>query len=185
MTMTTANKITILRIFTVPFFVISVLYYSPEKDYLRLVALAIFIFAIISDGLDGYIARKFNQQTKVGAMLDPLADKLLLVSAFICLYKVGVMFEFVRFPLWLVVAVISRDVILLLGAVVIHFLQGDLTVEPSMIGKVTTFFQMMSVVTLLLQWEYSLMIWMITAALVGYTLVDYMIKGVNILGGGE
>src|SRR3989338_7065868 len=83
-----ANKVTIVRILTVPFFIATVLYYAPERDYLRLAALCIFLVAVISDVIDGYIARTWKEKTKAGAILDPLADKLLLISAFICLYKI-------------------------------------------------------------------------------------------------
>src|SRR3989338_2065947 len=112
MGLTFANKITIVRIVAVPFFIATVLYYSPEENYLRYVALGIFLFAVISDVIDGYIARTRDQKTRAGAILDPLADKLLLISAFICLYKIGIQLGEIHFPVWFVVAVISRDVIL-------------------------------------------------------------------------
>src|SRR3990167_5156451 len=116
MSLTLASKLTVIRIVIVPFFIVTVLYYSPGKDYLRFVALSMFVLAAVLDFLDGYLARKLHQETKVGTILDPLADKILFISAFICLYKISVLFETVRFPIWLVVAVISRDTILLLGS---------------------------------------------------------------------
>ena len=83
MALTFANKITVCRIVAVPFLIATVLYYTPQNDYLRLVALGIFLFAVISDAVDGYVARHYRQRTKAGAVLDPVADKLLLISAFI------------------------------------------------------------------------------------------------------
>src|SRR5262245_9273306 len=86
MTITLANKITILRILALPAFILAVLYYAPDYEYLRAVALGIFLLAAVSDFVDGYIARRFDQKTQIGSILDPLADKLLLVSAFVCLF---------------------------------------------------------------------------------------------------
>ena len=140
MSLTFANKITIGRILAVPFFIATVLYYSPQRDHLRYVALAIFLFAVISDVIDGYIARTRHQKTQAGAILDPLADKLLLISAFICLYKIGTHFPQDRFPIWFIVTVISRDAILLMGSMILYILHGDLSIEATRWGKVTTFF---------------------------------------------
>src|SRR5687767_12876342 len=106
MTITLANKITILRILAVPAFVLAVLYYSPRNEYLRSVALGIFLIAAASDFLDGYIARRFNQRTQIGSILDPLADKLLLMSAFICLFVRRESFGEIQLPSWLLVIVI-------------------------------------------------------------------------------
>jgi cardiolipin synthase (CMP-forming) len=182
--LTFANKVTIGRILAVPFFIATVLYYSPEQDYLRFAALGIFMFAVISDIIDGYIARTRHQKTKAGAMLDPLADKLLLISAFICLYKVSVLFEFIRFPIWLVVAVISRDVILILGSTVILIVHGDLHIDPTIWGKATTFFQVIAVCGILLQWAYSPIIWYITLIFSVISCVDYIRIGIKILNNG-
>src|SRR3990167_1906280 len=110
-----ANKVTICRILAVPIFIL-VLAYSPQRQYFREIAIGVFLLAVISDVVDGYIARRWYQKTTAGAILDPLADKLLLISAFVCLYTLGKTFGGVQFPLWLVLIVISRDVILLVGA---------------------------------------------------------------------
>ena len=185
MALTFANKITICRILAVPFFIVSVLSYSPEKDYMRLSALGIFLFAVISDIIDGYIARTRSQKTKAGAILDPLADKLLLISAFICLYIMGPAFNSIRFPLWLVVAVISRDVVLLLGGLLILQAKGDLTANPTLWGKASTFFQISSVLGVLLQWSFSPVIWMITLVLTGISGVGYIREGIKILNGAK
>src|SRR5690242_8395041 len=84
--MTTANKVTIVRILLIPFFVIEVLYYVRTGNELhRLLAIVSFGVAAVCDGVDGYIARRYNQRSELGAILDPLADKLLLVSAIVVL----------------------------------------------------------------------------------------------------
>ena len=88
--MTTANKVTILRILLIPFFVVQVLYYVKNGNELhRLLAILSFAVAAICDGVDGYIARRYNQRSELGAILDPLADKLLLVSGIVLRYGLG------------------------------------------------------------------------------------------------
>ena len=178
---TLANKITIVRILSIPFFISVILYYSPQKDYLRFVALGIFLFATISDFIDGYIARTRNQRTAVGSLLDPLADKILLISAFICLYMVGVSFNMIRFPIWLVVAVISRDVILVVGTMVGFLILKEVKIEPTFLGKATTFFQVICVICVLLQWSELTWLWNATLALIIITVLDYIVKGVRLL----
>ena len=181
MALTFANKITIGRILTVPFFVTAVLYYSPEWDYLRYVALGIFVFAVFSDMLDGYIARSQNQMTQVGAILDPLADKILLSSSFIFLYDVGHLFPKINFPIWLVVAVISRDVILLIGSALIFMLQGQFKIHVSVWGKTATFFQGVSVIGLLLQWPWTSVFWYVAFIFTAVSGLDYVRRGIGLL----
>jgi CDP-diacylglycerol--glycerol-3-phosphate 3-phosphatidyltransferase len=184
MSLTFANKITVCRILLVPFFVDAVLYYTPEQDYLRFVALAIFMFAVLSDLVDGYVARRWYQKTKAGALLDPLADKLLLISAFISLYKVGVLFPAVRFPVWLVVTVISRDVILLLGVMILYLVRANAVIETTFWGKWTTALQMASVMVMLLQWPQSFWLWLATLFFSIVSLIDYIIKGIQAINNG-
>ncbi|MBM3243837.1 MAG: CDP-diacylglycerol--glycerol-3-phosphate 3-phosphatidyltransferase, partial [Candidatus Omnitrophica bacterium] len=116
--MNIANKISTFRILSVPFFIAATSYYTPEREYLRFIALSIFILAAISDAADGYIARKSKQQSKAGLVLDPLGDKLLLMSAFICLTANSSLP--IKFPLWVTLIVISRDVIIIMGTIVIY-----------------------------------------------------------------
>ena len=181
MPLTFANKVTFGRILIVPFFIATVLYYSPLREPLRYVALAVFLLAVVSDVIDGYIARTRRQKTKAGSMLDPLADKLLLISAFICLTIKSEAFGAVQFPLWLVVAVISRDVILLLGSMIIHLVAGELAIAPTRWGKATTFFQVFCIVGILLQWELSIAIWYGTAVLTVISGWGYIRAGIKIL----
>lgn len=176
-----ANKITVGRILAVPFFIVSALYYMPEREWLRYAALGIFLFAVISDVIDGYIARTRNQKTTAGAILDPLADKILLISAFLCSLKMGVYFESVRLPMWLVLAVISRDIILIIGAMIIHLVRGELHVDPTRWGKATTFFQVVCVLGFLLQWEFSIWVWPVTCVLTIISGVGYIKEGIKIL----
>jgi cardiolipin synthase len=184
MFLTIANKLTICRILIIPFFLMALFYYSPDRDYFRWIALGIFLFAGILDLLDGYIARKFYQETKLGALLDPLADKILLVSAYICLYKLGALFDIVRFPLWFVVGVIIREIILLLGIAVIRFVKGGITIHPTLLGKLTTFCQMLAVLGILVQWHFSDLFWYLVLTLIIVSGFDYMYKGIKQLNSG-
>ena len=175
-----ANKISTFRIISVPFFISSLIYYSPEKDFLRFLALGIFILGVISDAADGYIARKSKQQSKAGLVLDPLGDKLLLVSAFICLYFV----EFkggISFPLWVTLIVVSRDTIILLGAVVIYMVKQNIEVYPTRWGKLTTSFQMTAAVSVLLQLQISYIFWWIAAFFTVISGTDYVMRGFKTL----
>ncbi len=136
-----ANILTIFRIFLVPLFIICLGYNRP------LCALIVFTIAGITDALDGYVARKFNQVTTLGKILDPIADKALLVSSFIFIYNSSLE---VKFPFWFVVLVISRDIYIISGAALIYFLKGHVDIKPSIFGKATTFFQILTIVTVLL-----------------------------------
>jgi len=133
------NLLTVIRILTIPGFLILLLNgYSTW-------ALVLFVAGGITDALDGAIARLTNTKTELGAILDPLADKLLLVSSF-CVLAV---MELV--PNWLVILVIMRDVILLAGYFTLFVVSGErMAVRPSVIGKATTFFQLLSVTVVLI-----------------------------------
>src|SRR5436309_12429004 len=124
--MTTANKITILRILLIPFFVVQVLYYVKSGHELhQLLAILSFAVAAICDGVDGYIARRYNQRSELGAILDPLADKLLLVSGIVVL-SFDHRPRFVTVPLWLTGTIIGRDILILAGMLVIQMTVGKI-----------------------------------------------------------
>lgn len=175
-----ANKISTFRILTVPFFVASLIYYNEaERGFLRYIALAIFILGVISDAVDGYIARKSKQQSKAGLILDPLGDKLLLMSGFICLSTLK---EFaLRFPLWVTFIVISRDLIIILGTVVIFMVKQNIEIFPTRWGKLTTTFQMLSVIAVLMQFHFSFLFWWIAVFLTVFSGLDYIKRGFQIL----
>lgn len=175
-----ANKISTFRILTVPFFIASLMYYNREtREYLRFLALGIFLLGVISDAVDGYIARKSKQQSKAGLVLDPLGDKLLLMSSFICL---GLIKELpLRFPLWVTFIVISRDAIILLGALVIYIVKQNIEIHPTKWGKFTTTFQMLSVIAVLLQCRFSFIVWWIAVFFTVFSGFDYVMRGFKIL----
>lgn len=124
------NSLTLFRILLIPVFVGLMLYgwYEP--------ALVVLLGAGLTDALDGTIARAANQRTKLGMYLDPLADKLLLTSGFLTLSALHLV------PLWMVILVVSRDVILLTGALLAHLTGSDVNIAPTFLGKGTTVFQL-------------------------------------------
>jgi len=179
--MTFANKITLFRIITIPFFIASLIFYSPQNEYLKYVALAIFLLAIVSDVIDGYIARTQRQKTKAGAILDPLADKALLLSAFIFIFHVSKLYFAYPLPLWLLLIVISRDTIILVGCGIILSTHHDIQIIPTRWGKLTTFFQMMTIVCIILELNISPIIWWCTAFFSIISGIDYARRGINTL----
>lgn len=128
--MTLPNLITSLRIILTPIFVI----YLIREDFPA--ALVIFIIAGLTDGADGLIARVFNQKSKLGSYLDPLADKILLIAAFVVLS----VRDFI--PPWLTVMAISRDILILLGVLILSLNQMHIIIRPSILSKVTTCLQL-------------------------------------------
>jgi cardiolipin synthase len=151
--MTTANKITILRILLIPFFVVELIYYVRSgNEAHRLAALLSFAITAILDGVDGYIARHYNQISELGKILDPLADKLLLVSGIVTLsFNHGNFLG--QIPLWLTGTIIGRDLLILIGVVVVRFTVGKVVVRPHFIGKCATVLQMTVVIWILLKWD--------------------------------
>lgn len=150
--MTTANKVTIFRILLIPIFVAELLYYQRSGNELhRFGAVLAFGIAAICDGVDGYIARRYNQRSELGAILDPLGDKLLLLSSIIILSLNN---PYLRsLPLWLTVTIIGRDLMILIGMGVIHMTVGKVKVRPRILGKVATVLQIVCVAWILLQWD--------------------------------
>jgi CDP-diacylglycerol--glycerol-3-phosphate 3-phosphatidyltransferase len=181
MGLTLANKVTIGRILVVPLLIATLLYYSSGRDYLRWVSLTFFLIAVISDVIDGYIARRYYQKTKAGAILDPLADKLLLVSAFTCLYIVGENFPLFHFPVWFVVIMISRDAILLLGALIIQLTTGRFDLEANIYGKITAFVQTLCLIGMLVQWTISQYLWPAAVVLTIISGLLYIREGIKVI----
>jgi cardiolipin synthase len=152
--MTTANKITILRILLIPVFATLAVYYGQgvkggaPNEWMRWSTIAVFVLAAASDGLDGYIARRYNQKSALGVILDPIADKGLLLTAIVTLSFSNWSLEF---PLWFPIAIISRDLIVLSGAVTLRLLSGDVCVRPKWSGKTATALQMTAISLAMLQ----------------------------------
>jgi cardiolipin synthase len=128
-----ANWLTTLRILLIPVFVTLLVYRHAAA------ALAVFCLASLTDLLDGWIARSRGRQTRLGAFLDPVADKLLLTSAFVTLTWLKMI------PFWIAAVVVSRDLVLSVGVLVIHVAGGTVHPAPSWLGKMSTVFQMLTV----------------------------------------
>lgn len=145
--LTLATQITIGRIILVPIFAACAVAYSLTKDeteFWRYAALTVFITASASDALDGYLAKHHNQQTQLGAWLDPIADKFLLLSALIVLSLVEWGPNW-RIPIWLTILVITRDVMVLCGCRYLKSRNGHLKIDPTLSGKICTVLQMIAI----------------------------------------
>jgi cardiolipin synthase (CMP-forming) len=170
------NWLTILRILLIPVFVSLLVY---RRAGLALVA---FCLASLTDMLDGYIARSQGRQTRLGAFLDPMADKLLLTSGFVTLTWLKVI------PFWITAVVVSRDVVLSIGVLVIHVAGGTVHPAPTWIGKMSTVFQMLTVLAamaavyfqLLPPFVTTLLAW-VTAAFTITSGLQYIIRGLKQL----
>lgn len=138
------NLLTLSRIVLTPLIVYAILREQASA------ALILMIIAGISDGLDGFLAKRFQQQTTIGAYLDPIADKLLLVSCIVALFLID------RVPLFLFLAVLFRDVIILLGALAYEMVTHQLKMQPTYLSKLTTTVQIIYVAIMLLHMAYPL-----------------------------
>jgi CDP-diacylglycerol--glycerol-3-phosphate 3-phosphatidyltransferase len=153
--MTFATKITLLRFFLIPVFALLLIYYASapleQRDStLRIAAAIVFLIAAISDGVDGFLARRYNQGSRLGAMLDPLADKGLLLTALLLLSWKQMPEEW-RLPLWFLILMISRDVVILIGCAILYLLTSKLEIKPSWIGKTATALQMVTLLAAMLR----------------------------------
>lgn len=184
--MTTANKITIVRLLLIPVFVLLGVYYGQSvveheaDEHLRYAAILVFVVAAVSDGVDGYIARHYNQRSKLGAILDPIADKGLLLAGLLTLTFTDWGY---KFPLWFPVLVIARDVVVVSGSLGLHYLNGEVHVRPRWSGKIATVFQMIAIVWVMFQFTFvSPLIPVMLAGI--FTLISwagYMLDGIRQL----
>jgi len=169
------NILTVSRILMTPLFIILLM-----KDLFGL-ALVIFSLATFTDGLDGFIARYFNQRTLMGAYLDPIADKFLLSAAFITLAILTVI------PAWLTVIVISRDILIVAGIAIFAINDIKVKIRPSIVSKFTTAFQLGTIIIVLLGFYYPVVgiaespaLWA-TAGLTILSGLHYMLAGIGTL----
>ena len=170
------NLLTTLRLLLLPLFLLLLVYRRPGP------ALAVLLLAALSDALDGLLARWLNQKTAIGSFLDPLADKLLSVSGFVALTLIG------PIPPWFVIVVISRDVLISLGALVLYLHDGRLEIAPSLTGKAAMLGQFATLVlTVLLQLDAPVeRLWLavmaLTATLTIVSGLQYLWRGLNRAG---
>ena len=174
------NIITLIRILLVPCFVALLLRYREiGSDMLLWGALIVFAVAASSDVLDGFVARIRNEKSRLGAFLDPLADKLLLVTAVVILSMP--LRDLARLPSWFPVLVISRDALIVLGSLFIQMLVGKVTPMPSVSGKCTTFLQMLTVVWVLFRCPHHVVPLSLAAVFTVLSGIEYVIIGMKQL----
>src|SRR5207245_392481 len=140
---------------------------AEPLEWMRFTAIAIFLIAAVSDGLDGYVARRYHQRSSLGVILDPLADKGLLLSGIITLSISNwseVDPDYGRFSAWFPVLVISRDAVILVGAMILYLLNGKVHVKPKWTGKVATVLQMVAIGWVMLQLHFLPLLYVVIAA---------------------
>lgn len=179
--LTTANQLTILRIVFIPVFIILLSYGRTGA------ALAIFVLAGLTDALDGIIARRFGQKTSLGSVLDPLADKLLMVTSIVILSLPQMGFPNVL-PRWLTILLISRDVLMMLVALVIVLMVGWRLFKPSIYGKASTLLQVITLLAVLYcNWREQVVpelniLYFATGGLTAFSGLHYLITGRDRVG---
>lgn len=193
MYMTSANIITVIRILLTLPFVICLLKAGQleHPDPARWAALTIFVLMAISDAVDGYLARKKNQITALGAFLDPLADKLMITCASIILSSPHTAVEGFQLPLTVVVLIIGKDILLLLGFITTYFLTGRLHIRPVWAGKASTLLQIFMVFSILIGpeivrwigvWAFiARLLWWSAAVCAGVATVVYIYRGIRYI----
>lgn len=169
------NKLTIFRVILIPFFVVLLLFDITAYD--KWIALAIFIIASLTDFLDGHIARKYNLVTNFGKFMDPLADKLLVCSAMICLVELS------RIPAWVVIVIIAREFIISGFRLVAS--DNGVVIAASYWGKFKTTFQILMICLMIadlpqLALLTQIVMW-VALALTVISLVDYLIKNKGVM----
>ena|SRR5262245_28878779 len=175
---TTANQLTILRIVVVPVFIILLVY--NELGW----ALAAFVLAGISDVLDGLIARRFRQKTSIGAVLDPLADKLLMTSSILIL-SLPQMEYLNTIPRWLMIVIIFRDVFILLVSLIVVLMVGWRVFKPSPYGKASTVMQVLTVLAVLFaNWRHLIVpelniVFYMTGLMTAFSGIHYLVRGLR------
>ena len=180
------NKLTTLRVIMIPFFVFFLLWQNGENRTFRIIALALFIIASLTDLLDGKIARKYNLVTNFGKFMDPLADKLLVCSALICLIELNAL------PAWMVIIIISREFII--SGFRLVAAEGGKVIAAGYWGKIKTAVTMVTIVFMIpnfgeifsgASWIYPLEQVLVYASLILtiISLIDYLVKNKEVLGG--
>ena len=189
------NRVTITRVLLIVPFVVLLLYQNTPRfvDWARHLAVAVFGVMAFSDALDGYLARRTGQRSRLGYFLDPLADKLLITAACILLAIESSGVKEALLPGWVVVIIIGKDILWLVGVLIIQLLTGHLAISPSKLGRACTCGQLAMVMGTLLfpdisrvwlggAWWLTRSLWWIAASLAVLTLVNYVRIGIRHLG---
>lgn len=175
--MTLANWITVMRLLLVPVCCWWTWAYTPDQPWMRWAALGGFIVAALSDAVDGYLARNFNQRTRLGAILDPLADKL-LINLMVIFLAINRDFTY-PFPLWMPFLLFGRDAIILGGAAVVQFTRGPIDPKPRLLGKAATIVNCLGITIALAELPFAPAAMWAMAALLVCSGIDYLIFGLR------
>jgi cardiolipin synthase (CMP-forming) len=170
--MSLADKVSSIRIILIPVFV-SLLIYSESRPFLRVTTIGVFFLAILTDFFDGLVARIKKEKSELGKIIDPLADKSLLLVSFITLY----LLPNFSIYLWFVLIVVSRDIIILLGFMILQRLKVEVVIEPTVWGKLTTFFQMFTALWILLGAPHYFFICLLAVVFTLISGCDYFLRG--------
>jgi cardiolipin synthase (CMP-forming) len=187
--LTTATKITLLRILGIPVFILMVIYYKiglaagDPQEYQRYIALLLFVLIALTDALDGYLARVRDEVTRLGAILDPIADKALLLSALILLTRPSLPALQPQIPVFFALLIISRDVVLIAGAYLINWMTGHVEIRPRISGKIATVLQMICIAWVLADGHvksFMVLVWVATA-FTALSFIQYLRDGIHQL----
>lgn len=179
--MNLANRFSLIRLFLTPIFVLAVLYCRGDNLLFANLPLIVFLIAISTDAIDGFIARRYGQTTRFGAVLDPLADKFLLIVAFITLTFAKTIPPYFRIPPWVLIIVFTRDIFILTGASIIYMTLEYIEFKPSALGKIATFLQMMTILAVLLRFSHSYVIWTGAAIFTLLSGIQYLARANRVL----
>ncbi|GAB60987.1 MAG: CDP-alcohol phosphatidyltransferase family protein [Candidatus Jettenia sp.] len=181
--LTLSNKISLSRIFFIPPLVFCITQVQHNSHY-RYACLFIMLVIGLSDMLDGYVARKRNEITKLGGYLDPVADKLVLMISCIILSSDRIWPE-PRFPNWIPTVIVCRDLLLMLGTMALLLVTGRMNCKPTILGKVSTCFQIIAIISVLIGNHVPLpaliTIWWTTVVFTFISGLFYMYRGVKQL----
>ncbi len=164
----------------VPVFAGLIISYTRDQVWIRYAALGVYVAAALSDALDGFVARAYNQKTKLGTVLDPLADKLMINIGFVFM-AVNDNFA-TRIPYWFPVVILLRDAMIVMGAYLINEFHGPVRIKPRIFGKLTTVFQMSLVIAVLLEVWFAHALMIATLVVSGISYLDYMYSGIRQIG---
>ncbi len=183
--MSFADKVSLLRILLIPLFISLLFYYNASRPYLKYIIVGIFSLAVLTDFFDGLVARLKKEKSKIGEIIDPLADKLLLLASFVCLYAFRgnlPLKHSYSLPLYVVLVVVSRDIIILGGVLILYLFKVEIPIVPSFWGKLTTFFQMFTIFFVLLDVPYiSPYIWNLAVVFTLISGYGYFMRGVRAI----
>ena len=168
------NLITLFRILISPLFFVELVSFKHGQDYHRWFAFGLLSAGVISDALDGFLARILKCQTPLGKFLDPLADKVLLLSGFLGLLWVSELAF--HPPVWFTVAVVFRDLVIVIGLIVLTLFARNPEIKPNILGKITTFFQMATLLAILAEIPFSPILWNVTGILTILSGLSYLVR---------